>query len=124
VRVLRVQNEFFGGNIGVAGLLTGADLIRALAAEPESDRYLLADACLSEGRFLDGLTLDDLPRAVEVVPADGRSLRLALDAFADGSPAQAAVRGPVPAADARAGADAAAEVQVSTAARVGAGVGR
>ena len=78
VRLLPVANDFFGGNIGVAGLLTGADLARALACEPEGRRYLLPDACLSEGRFLDGLTVDDLPRPVEIVPSDGRSLRLAL----------------------------------------------
>ncbi len=78
VRVLPVDNDFFGGNIAVAGLLTGHDLIRALASEPEGHRYLLPDACLSEGRFLDGKTLADLPRAVEVVPSDGRSLREAL----------------------------------------------
>ena len=46
---------------------------------PEGSRCLLPDACLNEGRFLDGLTLADLPRPVEVVPADGRSLRVALD---------------------------------------------
>jgi putative radical SAM enzyme (TIGR03279 family) len=79
VRLVVVPNDFFGGNIGVAGLLTGEDLARALAHEPEGDRYLLPDACLSEGRFLDGLTLADLPRPVEVVPTDGRSLRLALE---------------------------------------------
>jgi putative radical SAM enzyme (TIGR03279 family) len=79
VRILGVHNDFFGGNIGVAGLLTGVDLARALAAEPEGHRYLLPDACLSDGRFLDGLALADLPRPVEVVRSDGRSLRLALD---------------------------------------------
>ena len=52
---------------------------RALAGVPEGSRCLLPDACLNEGRFLDGLTLSDLPRPVEVVPTDGRSLRLALD---------------------------------------------
>jgi putative radical SAM enzyme (TIGR03279 family) len=78
VRVLQVEHDFFGGNIGVAGLLTGHDLIRALEHEPDDHRYLLPDACLSEGRFLDGKTLADLPRNVEVVPTDGRSLREAL----------------------------------------------
>ena len=78
VRVLPVVNDFFGGNIAVAGLLTGHDLIQVLETAPEDHRYLLADACLSEGRFLDGKTLADLPRAVEVVPSDGRSLREAL----------------------------------------------
>jgi len=74
-----VPNDFFGGNIGVAGLMTGEDVGRALAGVPEGSRCLLPDACLNEGRFLDGLTLADLPRAVEVVPTDGRSLRIALD---------------------------------------------
>jgi putative radical SAM enzyme (TIGR03279 family) len=78
VRLLEVRNEFFGGNIGVAGLLTGVDLARALSGQPEGDRYLLPDACLSEGRFLDGYGLDHLPRPVEVVKSDGRSLRVAL----------------------------------------------
>ena len=44
---------------------------------PDSSRCLLPDACLNEGRFLDGLTLADLPRPVEVVPTEGASLRLA-----------------------------------------------
>ncbi len=79
VSVLEINNDFFGGNIGVAGLLTGEDISRALADSPEGSRYLLPDACLNEGRFLDGLTLADLPRSVEVVPTDGTSLRSALD---------------------------------------------
>ncbi len=74
-----VPNDFFGGNIGVAGLLTGEDLARALAGVGAQQRCLVPDACLNEGRFLDGLTLADLPRPVEVVPTDGRSLRRALD---------------------------------------------
>ena len=79
--LLPVANDFFGGNIGVAGLLTGVDVGRALADQPDDGRvYLLPDACLSEGTFLDGRTLADLPRPVQVVATDGRSLRLALDA--------------------------------------------
>jgi NifB/MoaA-like Fe-S oxidoreductase len=80
IRVIAVANQFFGGNIGVAGLLTGHDLVRVLDGEPSGHRYLLPDSCLSEGRFLDDLTLADLPRPVEVVPTDGLSLRRALDA--------------------------------------------
>jgi putative radical SAM enzyme (TIGR03279 family) len=79
IELRAVSNDYFGGNIGVAGLLTGEDLARALRGVPEGRRALLPDACLNEGRFLDGLTLADLPRPVEVVPTDGRSLRLALD---------------------------------------------
>jgi putative radical SAM enzyme (TIGR03279 family) len=78
VRVVEVRNELFGGNIAVAGLLGGADLARALAREPSGPRYLLPDVCLSQGRFLDGLSPADLPREVEVVASDGLSLRRAL----------------------------------------------
>jgi putative radical SAM enzyme (TIGR03279 family) len=80
VRVLPVVNEFFGGNIGVAGLLVGADVARVLAAEPEGHRYLLPDVCLSNGVFLDGTSPAELPRPVEIVATDGHALRRALAA--------------------------------------------
>ena len=79
IRIVTVRNEFFGGNIAVAGLMTGQDVARVLGAEPEQHRYLLPDVCLSQGRFLDGTLPADLPRPVQVVPTDGRSLRLALE---------------------------------------------
>jgi putative radical SAM enzyme (TIGR03279 family) len=79
VRVVAVGNEFFGGNTGVTGLLTHADLTRVLGAEPAGHRYLLPDVCLSaDGRFLDGGTVADLPRPVEVIATDGHALRRAL----------------------------------------------
>ncbi len=80
VRVLPVENRFFGGNVGVTGLLVGDDLARVLAEEPTGHRYLLPDVCLSGGRFLDGTTPDDLPRPVEIVATDGIALRSALTA--------------------------------------------
>jgi NifB/MoaA-like Fe-S oxidoreductase len=78
VSVLAVDNQFFGGNIGVSGLLVGSDLERVLAAQPATHRFLLPDVCLTEGRFLDGMTPDELPRPVEVIPTDGAALRAAL----------------------------------------------
>jgi putative radical SAM enzyme (TIGR03279 family) len=78
VRVLPVRNDFFGGTTAVTGLLVGADLARVLADEPDGDRYLLPDVCLSNGKFLDGMSPGELPRAVEIVPTDGVSLRRAL----------------------------------------------
>jgi putative radical SAM enzyme (TIGR03279 family) len=78
VRVIPVENRFFGGNTGVTGLMVGDDVSRALADEPEGHRYLLPDVCLSKGQFLDGLRPEDLPRPVEVVATDGASLRAAL----------------------------------------------
>jgi putative radical SAM enzyme (TIGR03279 family) len=80
VRLVPVENRFFGGTTAVTGLLVGEDLARVLAAQPEGHRYLLPDVCLSNGRFLDGARPEGLPRAVEVIPTDGHSLRAALAA--------------------------------------------
>jgi NifB/MoaA-like Fe-S oxidoreductase len=78
VSLLPVDNRFFGGNIAVTGLLTGADVARALGSVASGTRVLLPDVVLSNGRFLDGATLTDLPRPVEVVATDGASLVAAL----------------------------------------------
>jgi len=78
VRLLPVKNAFFGGNIGVTGLMTGDDVAAALDGQPENDRYLLPDVALSRGRFLDGTTAAQLPRVVEIVPTDGAALVNAL----------------------------------------------
>ena len=78
VRIVTVENRYFGGNVGVSGLMVGEDLARALAAEPPGHRYLLPDVCLTHGVFLDGTAPADLPRPVEIVPTDGRALRAAL----------------------------------------------
>ena len=78
VRVLPVENRFFGGNIGVTGLMTGSDLVRVLTDEPDGYRYLLPDVCLSRGQFLDGMSPADLPKPVEIIPTHGRALRDAL----------------------------------------------
>ncbi len=99
VRVVPVHNAFFGGNIAVTGLLTGADIARVLRDQPTGSRYLLPDVCLSEGRFLDGMTVSELPLPVEVIPSDGHSLRLALHGGAAGpEPACSAGSGSAPVA--------------------------
>ena len=79
IRVITVDNEFFGGNVGVAGLMVGEDLRRVLAGQPEGHRYLLPDVCLNRGVFLDGTSPSDLPRPVEVIETDGIALRRALE---------------------------------------------
>lgn len=80
IEITAVENRFFGGNTGVSGLMTGADVSRHLSAAPSDRRFLLPDVCLSDdGIFLDGLSLTDLPRAVEVVPTDGGALKAALE---------------------------------------------
>ena len=80
VRVVPVVNEFFGGNTAVTGLMTGADLTRVLADQPAGDRYLLPDVCLSDdGRFLDGVTVAELPQPVEIVAPASTSLVISGD---------------------------------------------
>ncbi|MCL5077432.1 MAG: DUF512 domain-containing protein [Actinobacteria bacterium] len=74
-----VKNEFFGGNIAVAGLMVGTDISRTLSDMGPGYRYLLPDVCLSEGRFLDGISPDALPFPVEIIPTDGLSLSRALN---------------------------------------------
>ncbi|MGO8876722.1 MAG: DUF512 domain-containing protein [Acidimicrobiales bacterium] len=78
VELVAVRNDFVGGNIAVTGLMAGSDVASVLARLPEKGRYLLPDVCLSNGLFLDGVRVSDLPRAVEVVATDGRSLLQAL----------------------------------------------
>ncbi|MEZ5168043.1 MAG: DUF512 domain-containing protein, partial [Acidimicrobiales bacterium] len=78
-RVIAVPNRYFGGNIGVSGLMVGEDVARVLRDEPAGHRYLLPDVCLSRGLFLDGTRPEDLPHPVEVIPTDGTALRRALE---------------------------------------------
>jgi len=77
--VIAVENSYFGGNIKVAGLITGEDLRTTLEHLPECTSYLLPDVCLSEGRFLDGATLADMPRSVIPVRTTGQDLREVLE---------------------------------------------
>ncbi len=80
VRLLPVRNRFFGGNIAVTGLMTGADVSAALHGQAPNERYLLPDVALSNGRFLDGAEVSDLPMPVEIIPTDGVSLVAAVAA--------------------------------------------
>jgi len=71
-----VKNRFFGGNIKVAGLMVTSDINDAIERVNDvATRFVLPDVCLSEGRFLDGLTPDDLIAPVEILPTSGFALR-------------------------------------------------
>jgi putative radical SAM enzyme (TIGR03279 family) len=85
VRVAAVPNDFFGRAIGVAGLLTGQDVRRHLAALPDLGRTVLLPAVTvrdADGIFLDDLTPADLARdlgvAVRVVDPSPTALLSAL----------------------------------------------
>jgi len=68
-RVVGVANAFFGGSVAVAGLLTGQDIQRALAAFGDLGEAVLVPAVAlrdDEGVFLDDLTPADVARALGV----------------------------------------------------------
>jgi len=74
--VVTVKNEYFGGTISAAGLLTGADIIGALRDMTVPGTAYIPDVCMRCGgdRLLDDMTLEDLAQAtsreVRSVPAD------------------------------------------------------
>jgi NifB/MoaA-like Fe-S oxidoreductase len=68
-RVVSVPNDFFGGTVAVAGLLTGQDIQRYLAGQGDlGDAVLFPAVALRDGDgvFLDDLTPADLARALGV----------------------------------------------------------
>lgn len=81
VRVLEVENKYFGGNTAVAGLMTFEDIHRIVSMDKGDHVYLLPDVCLNDGVFLDGGTLVDLNHDfdVEVISTSGSSLRNRLE---------------------------------------------
>ncbi|MBS3956305.1 MAG: DUF512 domain-containing protein [Clostridiales bacterium] len=58
VRLLATPNRLFGGNVTVAGLLTGTDIVTAIAADAMCGQtaYVAPDVMLNA----DGVTLDDM----------------------------------------------------------------
>ena len=76
LRVHVVENHFFGGDVTVAGLLTGQDLLEQLANVDLGQILLVPDVMLREGEdvFLDDVRISDLADhlhvEVEVIPTD------------------------------------------------------
>lgn len=67
VNVCAIHNRFFEGNINIAGLIVGQDLIDALHAFPDlGDEVLIPNVMLRDGEevFLDELTLTQVNEAV------------------------------------------------------------
>ncbi|NMA24222.1 MAG: DUF512 domain-containing protein [Clostridiales bacterium] len=78
--VVTIQNEFFGGQVDVAGLVTGGDLIRQLKGRDLGERILITKTMLRHGEnvFLDDVTLREvsaeLSVGIRVVGQDGADL--------------------------------------------------
>ena len=63
-----IPNLYFGGNVHVAGLVTGSDLIAALKDKPLTAPLLIPHNMLRETEdvFLDGMTLKDVETALNI----------------------------------------------------------
>ncbi len=82
--VYAVRNDFFGGGVTVAGLVTGQDLISQLKGQPLGERLFIPDCMLRVGEdvFLDDLHVTDAERALGVritaIPTTAEALLHAL----------------------------------------------
>jgi putative radical SAM enzyme (TIGR03279 family) len=79
IHIYTIENDFFGKNITVAGLITGGDLINQLKDKNLGKVLLLPDVLLRDGEdiLLDDLTLEDIERTLQtrisIVQSDGKS---------------------------------------------------
>ncbi len=72
-----IKNDFFGGNVGVAGLVTGTDIIKQCKGNLQSDLLGVPEVMLRTERdmFLDNITIPQLEQElgvkVEILSVDG-----------------------------------------------------
>ena len=77
VTVHAIRNEFFGGNVSVAGLVTGTDIIKQCRGRLQSDLLAVPEVMVRDekGQFLDDITLEQLGRELGCraisIPTDG-----------------------------------------------------
>ncbi len=78
INVYEIENEFFGKNVTVTGLITGGDLISQLKNKELGDDLLISISMLKDGEkiFLDDIKLDDIEKelnvTIKVVENDGK----------------------------------------------------
>lgn len=67
VKVHKIKNQFFGGNVTVAGLMTSKDLITQLKGKLQSDNLLLPSVILNygENKLLDDMSIEQLAQALK-----------------------------------------------------------
>lgn len=66
IDVVRIENEFFGKSITVAGLITATDLINALEGKELGDELLIPSVMLSAGDhiFIDDYTVEEVEKSL------------------------------------------------------------
>lgn len=80
VTVHTVQNDFFGGNVGVAGLVTATDIIAQCEGKLKTKTLGVPDVMLRAERdlFLDSISVEQLAQRlgvrVEILPSGGGAL--------------------------------------------------
>ena len=85
VRILGVENKFFGSKVNVSGLLTGKDIISALKGVGERDLILIPATALKSGEeiFLDDVSLEEMRKIfapAQILPVrNGIEFRKALE---------------------------------------------
>ena len=62
IEVIGVENSLFGGQVTVAGLLSGADILKATASARAQHVFVSPDCVDSQERFIDNLTVKKLSR--------------------------------------------------------------
>lgn len=67
LEVLPIENTFFGGEINISGLLTGAELVRAIGDLPGSEPVFISTTMISRrtNTMLDDMTQDELKSALQ-----------------------------------------------------------
>ena len=77
ITVHEIKNEYFGGNVSVAGLITGTDIIKQCGGNLHSNLLGVPEVMIRDekGQFLDDITLEELGRTlgcrVISIPTDG-----------------------------------------------------
>jgi NifB/MoaA-like Fe-S oxidoreductase len=72
LRVIGVENTFFGEEVTVAGLLAGSDVLKARDEVRGNFLIVPEQACLKSSHvFLDDLTVEDLEKELELPVSHG-----------------------------------------------------
>ncbi|CUH92674.1 DUF512 domain-containing protein [Herbinix luporum] len=79
INLYTIENDFFGKNITVAGLLTGGDIIKQLKGKNLGKSLLLPEVLLRRGEevLLDDITVKDIEKTLQtkisIVQSDGKA---------------------------------------------------
>ncbi len=70
INLIPIRNRFFGEEVTVSGLVTGADILKELQGLETGSLLLIPDVMLKEGEglFLDEVTLDDIAKELQCEP--------------------------------------------------------